>query len=303
MNLYIIGNGFDRHHDINCRYSDFHDWLKENRCWYYEEIEDRFDCIDLWSDLERNMGTFNFQDYARSIAEDNPPNVASDHFEQSLSDARCEVENNLTEWRNEMCKGLSEWVSVLKAPNGKKQIKLKLDNALFLTFNYTTTLEDLYLVEESRIIHIHGKKGDDVEDLQLGHGGLIQKGQRNYSRDEWERDPNLVLAEEDAANMAESLASQWQKPVDANIAKLDRFWNALSKVTNVFVFGFSFAEVDMPYIRKVINAVPKTAKWAISYYGDEDYYSFQRIMNNEGVSNITMLKLADLQCSKSENYD
>lgn len=29
-NLYLIGNGFDIHHQIKCRYSDFQEWLYEN---------------------------------------------------------------------------------------------------------------------------------------------------------------------------------------------------------------------------------------------------------------------------------
>lgn len=29
-NLYLIGNGFDIHHKIKCRYSDFHEWLYES---------------------------------------------------------------------------------------------------------------------------------------------------------------------------------------------------------------------------------------------------------------------------------
>ena len=28
-NLYIIGNGFDKHHEIPSGYWDFHEWLKE----------------------------------------------------------------------------------------------------------------------------------------------------------------------------------------------------------------------------------------------------------------------------------
>ena len=28
--LYVIGNGFDRHHDIPCSYIDFRDWMKDN---------------------------------------------------------------------------------------------------------------------------------------------------------------------------------------------------------------------------------------------------------------------------------
>ena len=29
-NLYIIGNGFDLHHDIRCGFEDFMKWVKKN---------------------------------------------------------------------------------------------------------------------------------------------------------------------------------------------------------------------------------------------------------------------------------
>jgi hypothetical protein len=29
-NLYIIGNGFDQHHDIQCSFLNFMEWIKEN---------------------------------------------------------------------------------------------------------------------------------------------------------------------------------------------------------------------------------------------------------------------------------
>lgn len=38
MTLYIIGNGFDIAHGIECKYTDFRDYLGENHSDYYESI-------------------------------------------------------------------------------------------------------------------------------------------------------------------------------------------------------------------------------------------------------------------------
>lgn len=34
--LYILGNGFDIHHGINSKYSDYHEWLEKNDNGTYE---------------------------------------------------------------------------------------------------------------------------------------------------------------------------------------------------------------------------------------------------------------------------
>ena len=57
--LFIIGNGFDLYHGVQSRYEDFHKWLMVNRDWNrFEAVEQHFIAPDLWSDLEKNLGTF-----------------------------------------------------------------------------------------------------------------------------------------------------------------------------------------------------------------------------------------------------
>ena len=36
--LYILGNGFDIHHGINSKYSDYHEWLEKNDNGTYEKL-------------------------------------------------------------------------------------------------------------------------------------------------------------------------------------------------------------------------------------------------------------------------
>ena len=45
--LYIIGNGFDIHHGIPSRYTDFYYWLVENCDWDYDDVESFFYVADM----------------------------------------------------------------------------------------------------------------------------------------------------------------------------------------------------------------------------------------------------------------
>ena len=61
--LFVIGNGFDLYHGVQSRYEDFHKWLIENRGWSrFESIEQHFRGVDLWSNLEENLGTFDSEE-------------------------------------------------------------------------------------------------------------------------------------------------------------------------------------------------------------------------------------------------
>ena len=41
--LYIIGNGFDKHHDIPSGYQDYRRWLEDNEFWgVFEAIDGLF---------------------------------------------------------------------------------------------------------------------------------------------------------------------------------------------------------------------------------------------------------------------
>lgn len=57
-NLYLIGNGFDIHHNIRCKYSDFYEWIcvnnpmLENRLFQVYGLHHN----DFWSSFETNLG-------------------------------------------------------------------------------------------------------------------------------------------------------------------------------------------------------------------------------------------------------
>ena len=44
--LYIIGNGFDIHHEINSSYSNFRDWMESNYPSILEDVENVYGYCD-----------------------------------------------------------------------------------------------------------------------------------------------------------------------------------------------------------------------------------------------------------------
>ena len=296
--LYIIGNGFDLHHDIRSSYYAFHDWLNRNGYSDEYEVESFFVNeqglpIDLWSSFEANLACFNYNAFARHVTSENPPDVTSEHFERTLSDAKCEVENQLTDWGRNIRHGLIRWASQLNSPNPKKKIKMDETNAYFITFNYTKTLEELYNVPAESILHIHGEIGREDSELLLGHGGMPQQIQfaKDLTEDDY-ADANEVMAGEDAANSAFMEFIKWQKPVDRLLNQYNSYFMALSNVEEVFVFGYSFSYIDQPYIDRVASIISPTAKWIVSFHANGDV---DRCKSSLGNKDISFVRLSDLQ--------
>ena len=53
--LYIVGNGFDIHHGVKSRYSDFKDYVQANGSDLYDTLEKYFNTDELWSDFEETL--------------------------------------------------------------------------------------------------------------------------------------------------------------------------------------------------------------------------------------------------------
>ena len=84
--LFVVGNGFDIHHDINSRYSDYRNWLVAKSELSQDEDIERFfnsDC-ELWSSLEENLSTFDCKGFATEIVSDNPPQLGSEQNAANL---------------------------------------------------------------------------------------------------------------------------------------------------------------------------------------------------------------------------
>ncbi|EMA4239845.1 hypothetical protein U3B20_002871, partial [Listeria monocytogenes] len=89
---YLIGNGFDISMGLNTSYSNFYDFIKENKT--QEEIE--ANClyrninknIDLWRDFEVSMGLYTF--------------INSDEFNTKIENAEKKVKETMMTSKKEI---------------------------------------------------------------------------------------------------------------------------------------------------------------------------------------------------------
>lgn len=271
--LYIIGNGFDLHHGINSKYSDFEHWLCESYPDVYNKINQVYECCDAewWSDFENQLACLNADIYSSNKARENMPDLLSDHCDAMWEDAQIAVENELNKLFQDIRDCFHDWIEQLNPPIASKKIKLDKDNSLFLNFNYTRTLEDIYNVNTSQILHIHGCIYTN-EEFILGHGKTYEELKR--INEEGKHDPSdeelhKQLAEEAVLS---GVASQ-QKPVEKLIKDNWQFFEKLIGITDVYVYGLSLSEVDTPYLNLIVSKT-QSAHW---HFSDHRNYNTKKI--------------------------
>ena len=137
--LYIIGNGFDIHHGINSKYSQFKDWLEnhqeEYNALYFLNNYFRVDS-EFWSDFERSLATFNVQDFAESETRANYPDFFSDHFAREMDMSTYQSKQDFIRLIDEIKSAFHDWVCSLNEPMPSRRIQMLKDNAFFINFNY-----------------------------------------------------------------------------------------------------------------------------------------------------------------------
>ncbi|MFT0212826.1 AbiH family protein, partial [Pseudomonas sp. F1_0610] len=91
MRLYIIGNGFDLHHGLKTRYTDFGIFLRDEYNDVFEHLQEFFGFDDLnpsvssspvesmWNDFENNLGALDVPTVLEAYS-DSLPNYGSDEF-------------------------------------------------------------------------------------------------------------------------------------------------------------------------------------------------------------------------------
>lgn len=275
--LYIIGNGFDLMHGMRTRYSDFLRWLLDhNQFDVVFELESVFgngpDHSNLWCDFETALGQYNFEKAATwdmtnlYVSQEQVGNMNISSSGPFFLDVSL---NTVVD------KSFSSWVRCIEMANEKKA---NLDqDAIFLTFNYTETLERLYEITPEKVLHIHGCRTFDYK-LIIGHRNYIDPATA------WKDDGNMRENNERVQHICDM--NELYKPVERLIDDHQDFWNLLRSIKKIVILGHSCNDIDFLYFRKVAISVPNKVEWEFHYHTNEDRIKMMKMVHRLQISNI-----------------
>ena len=275
MKLYIIGNGFDLAHNLPTAYWDFRTYLEKVYPDFLVSFEQHYDIYPgsskkykkdlLWNDFETNLANIN-----ESVIIENALVL-----DMGLESGPVGIEDTLREhfkreykYIDKLAIYLKQWVRTIKIRDTDPMVSSMLNSKddLFITFNYTSVLENIYNIESERILHIHGSLHDQDDDPILGHGNSNRiediKGRKNHaqiSRNE---------AEISICSVIHDYYNTTFKNIKNYMHKLTYLWRY--PFEEIIVAGHSVSGIDLPYFRAIDDITQRKSKWKVYYFRDSE---------------------------------
>lgn len=326
MRIWIIGNGFDLFHGLHTRYLDYkayicqHDPYRRNHCMIKPEDmprevcencckrkNDKSDCPvrkfnnlprgemkeDLWRDLEEACAIDLYgllkrlKDWIGTKRNSLGESGAEILAQGDLGFASVFTGNYLYEWFKDIEKReLSR--------KGKKDRAIDINGSdVFLTFNYTNTLCQIYCIPEDQIFHVHGRL-EDVEPAceKTAKGIPSPKSGRTIHSCLAFGSPDMTdealdvaierfrksqkLPKKEVGRLCSEMSKLIEllnKDVESKVVNVEEFvlkrCRDLSCLDEVVVAGHSLGRIDAPYFDFLTDYFGDV-KWRFIYHSEDD---------------------------------
>lgn len=256
--LFIIGNGFDMQNRLPTSYRHFYEKYRSQLDGYFVYFPDFSDDHE-WANFEENLGRFDEDSFRGSeawepsmddmIESSKHANGYNDQISQKVDELESGIKNAFTTWIRGI--DVKRAVKFMDFPTGCK----------FITFNYTSTLQEVYLVPEDDVLHIHGKaQWNVIFGHGLGNGNQSSAMEPDYD-EPWFEEAYQALA---------SVTDKFHKPVNEILNKHRSHLEQYGDVTKIVVLGHSINDIDVPYFKYILQAYPD-AVWRNWNHKDEEY--------------------------------
>jgi hypothetical protein len=230
---------------------------------------------ELWSNFEKALGDFDIDKYVK---------WHNKLCESPFNDSRQKqnyLDNLLIGFKDDIKWCFREWIQSLDI---RKKPMLNFGrNTLFLSFNYTKTLECVYKIPVNNVLHIHHADEniatDEFAQYVIGHNKKPVAQPINIS--EVERD-------------AREFVDFWYNNKDTQqiIARHQSCFDKLVNVDEIIVLGHSLNEIDFPYFEEIVKHIDKSkVKWKISYFSENDHKRVNEFVKEIGIDE----KLVEIQ--------
>lgn len=270
--LYIIGNGFDLHHGIRSRYSDFKAFLKQEDEGLFDLVREYLPVVEDsdypnndWSNFEAALVDIDIDYMVDNNSVFLPSCADEDWSDSGHHDFQYEIGRIVDSLSATLRSQFAKWVrtieipDTLSAPNRLSTLEI---DGLYLSFNYTSTLASVYSVPVTNTLHIHGEAAMNNTDLVLGHAW---KPSEIRSLNDHPGVENQDIRLTEAYDILDEYFSKTFKPSEKIIQDNKAFFTSLRSIEEIFVLGHSLSDVDRSYFEAVAMAINiNSARWTIA---------------------------------------
>src|SRR5690606_14104865 len=260
-------------------------------CFFSFEVDENY----LWKCFERDLAHYQPREFFDRY---NNLDTLSESFKPSecfgLEDEIIESTGNFV---GRIRSNFEDWLLSIEYPSPgdlSNDILLNLDpKALFLNFNYTDTLTELYGISRDRILYIHNNVNDQFGDLIFGHGQEQEDEPEGDEMDENGDSNRTMFTDSERASRHPFYALK--KDTETVIKDNRNFFTDLQNVSEVIILGHSYGPVDLPYFKEVKNNT-NNPKWKMAYYSQCDFVNCRTAIEICEIprEQIEMIRITDL---------
>ncbi len=268
MKLFIIGNGFDLAHHLPTRFFDFRTFLSGAHPDFLEQFESHYGlypgCDEdeqreiLWNEFETSLSNI---DEDIILSEGTNINLGLEVEDMGVEDTICWCVRNMLGNIDKLPKYLREWVQSIRIRDclpRTSQIGMSHED-MFVSFNYTAVLENVYRLTKEQVIHIHGSLRSYTEDPIVGHSNsqCIQNMQEEISK-------ALELFDEKRRGTCRAIHQYYVKTFK-DVKKYSYGLIPLygQNIDEMIVVGHAISDIDLPYFEEIDRLTGKSKNWTV----------------------------------------
>ena len=287
--LYILGNGFDLAHGLPTTYWHFRSYLKHSHPAFLEAFEEHYDIYPSMTENEKKKYLWNRFEYNLANIDEEIIIENAISLEMNLESGDIGIEDTLYsyftdeyQYIQKLALYLKEWVRTIRIRDCLPRVSRinNINNDLFLTFNYTATLENVYLIRPDSVIHIHGSLRGYTLDPVIGHGNKARIERINKK---------IIEAETIFDEKQSSICRVIKDYYHATLKDTDKYSSCLDPIKKVrpkeiIVVGHSIDEIDLPYFTLVDQYTGHKNIWTIVVHRDTEKPLLINHLSSAGVN-------------------
>lgn len=282
MIFYVIGNGFDLHYKLNTTYLSFKEHLMIDNYDVVDKVDNIFESyyydtehltdIENWNNFEDMLSVFCCLD-GDEIYEEAMSNAQTDDDRADYFDSPAWNVTFYTSYINTLKSEFENWINSIEPSITPDRYFEPKKEDFILQFNYTETIEKNYLIQESNILHIHGKIGGD---FIVGHNNYQTPFLFNVIENEEFHDRSTkAMCEIDQILL--NASKLYYKDSEAILEQHLSFFENICICEKVVFLGLSCGEQDRIYIEEVVK---KNIMIDFYWHDETAKQNFKDISNN-----------------------
>lgn len=289
MRIFLIGNGFDIAHGLPTWYWDFRTYLERMYPEFLAQFEEHYQIYPGMSEEEKKSLLWkSFETNLANIDEESIITMGTG-IELDLESGDVGIEDTLylyfTEeykYINFLAKYLKQWIRTIRIRDclPRTSAIYNHNQDFFITFNYTSTLENVYRISADNILHIHGSLRNYTLDPVIGHGNF----DRIKKIDATIKETEMVFDEK-----WKSICRVVKNYYTATLKDVSKYGIALSALSGkefseIVTVGLSIDGVDLPYFASIDSLTGKCLPWKVYCYREGEGLQKKSNLLSQGIT-------------------